>query len=629
MAGIYDSTQVPRSFVDSAAVYIYVVDYHTDEILMANEYYARNFGVARERMEGSRCWEFVMGQGEGRCPFCPRSFETGADGSPDLAPHSNEAYNPTLGIYGNITAQVVEWTDGRLAHIITVTDESNERLLREDLMQLAYYDRQMGIPNHMKLESDLKERPGGNYCIIAFDYISLRYINDAYGRASGDALLKNVIGWIKSFDIVGFEVYRVEGDQFCILLDNADMMSAAGLADRIFDRFQEPWAVGLPGDDAFVTTRVAVCVIDGRTGFESPAQILSIIERTLHISKESGTVSVYDQEMDRILKKDIALEISLKNSVTDNMRGFEVFFQPIVDPRKGMWQGVEALARWTSPEFGRVPPLVFIKMAEQTGLINTIGQWVLDTAIGICAGLKLHEVEDFFLDVNLSPLQMSDERLVSNVLLSLQKHKCPGCSLALEITESEEVDDGGYSQTMLERLRALDVKIALDDFGTGYSNFNNLKFMPVGILKTEKQFIDDIVVDDYQQFLSYVLVELAHAADMKLIAEGVETPEQMRELMKNGADYFQGYLFAKPLSSSDLGEYAHKFREVDPMFETAHKRLADDSRNASFRSFRSFAAGGAALREGESQGGPQDAFSGVEKAADALFYADAITSEDV
>jgi predicted signal transduction protein with EAL and GGDEF domain len=178
---------------------------------------------------------------------------------------------------------------------------------------------------------------------------------------------------------------------------------------------------------------------------------------------------------------------------------------------------------------------------------------------------------------------------------------------------------------MLERLRALDIKIALDDFGTGYSKFNNLKFMPVGILKTEKQFIDDIVVDEYQQFLSYVLVELAHAADMKLIAEGVETPEQMRELMKNGADYFQGYLFAKPLSSNDLGEYVRKFTEKDPMFELAHRQIADDSRNTSLRSFGS---GGAALRSSESQGGPQDAFSGAEEATGARFYS-TIMSEDI
>jgi EAL domain-containing protein (putative c-di-GMP-specific phosphodiesterase class I) len=281
--------------------------------------------------------------------------------------------------------------------------------------------------------------------------------------------------------------------------------------------------------------------------------------------------------MDRILKKDLELEISLKNSVANGMNGFEVFFQPIVDPAKGMWQGLEALARWTSPEFGRVPPLVFIKMAEQAGLINSIGQWVLDTAIGVCAGLKLHEVEGFFLDVNLSPPQMSDERLVSNVLMSLQRHGFPGRNLAFEATGREEAEGSGYSRTILERLRALDIMIAIDDFGTGYSNFNKLKFTPVDILKTEKQFIDDIVEDEYQQFLLSVLVKLAHAAGMKLTAEGVETPEQMMELIKNGADYFQGYLFARPLSASDLGEHIHRFSERDPIFELARQRMGEQN----------------------------------------------------
>jgi PAS domain S-box-containing protein len=574
-----DSEAALRSFVDSAAVYIYVVDSGTDEILMVNEYYARNLGVARDRMEGTRCWEFVMGPDEGRCPFCPRQLETGADGRPDPNPHSGEGYNPTLGIYGRATAQAIDWVDGRKAHIITVTDESNEKMLREELLRLAYFDRHMGIPNAARLEKDLSDRPAGNYCVIAFDYISLRYINDAYGRASGDALLMTVVEWIRHFDISGFEVYRMDGDQFCILLDNADMMSASGLADRVFERFQEPWQVSAPGDDGgtFITAHVSLCVIDGRTGFDSPLQLFSIIDRTLHISRESGTVAVYDAEMDRILKKDLALEKSLKDSVAAGMAGFEVFFQPIVDPRKGLWQGVEALARWKSPEFGRVPPLVFIRMAEQLGLINTIGQWILDRAIAVCAGLRLHELDDFFLDVNLSPLQMSDESLVARVLTTLQKYGFPGCNLALEITESEEVDDGGYSQTIVERLRTLDIKIALDDFGTGYSNFNNLKSLPVGILKTEKQFIDDIVVDSYQQFLSRVLVELAHAADMKLIAEGVETPEQMTELMRNGADYLQGYLFSKPLNAEELTSHREKFFEPDPIFEQARQRIAEDT----------------------------------------------------
>ncbi|MDR1027927.1 MAG: GGDEF domain-containing protein [Clostridiales Family XIII bacterium] len=569
-----ESAEALRKFVDSAAVYIYVVDYKTDEILMVNNFYAGTLGVARERMEGHRCWEFVMGSDEGPCPFCPRDMDLDGNGVLDPAPQTTEAYDPTLGIWGRWTGQAIEWVDGRQAHIITITDVSNEKLLREELSRLAYYDKYMNLPNRTKLEKDLADRPGGNYCIIAFDYISLRYINDAYGRNAGDALMKSVIEWIRSFNLRDFEIYRVDGDEFCLLFDHADMMSAGGLADRICERFQEPWEIRPENEDTFITCKISVCVIDGRTGFESPEAILSIIERTLRISKETGMVSVYNREMDMILKRDLQLEISLKNCVTDDMKGFEVHFQPIVDPKRGMWLGVEALCRWKSPEFGRIPPLVFIRMAEQIGLINTIGYWVLNRAIAVCARLKLHETEDFFLDVNLSPAQMSDETLVSKVLMALQRYGFPGRSLALEVTESEEVDKGDYSRTTIEKLQALEIKMALDDFGTGYSNFNNLKSLPVGILKTEKQFIDDIVVDEYQQYLSYLLAELAHAAEMKLIAEGVETKEQMKKLMQNGADYYQGYLFAKPLTEWELEEQIDKFRTVDPIFDEAKRELA-------------------------------------------------------
>jgi diguanylate cyclase (GGDEF)-like protein len=571
-----ESAEALRKFVDSAAVHIYVVDYKTDEILMVNNFYAGTLGVARERMEGRRCWEFVTGFDGGPCPFCPRDMDLDGNGVLDPNPRTTEAYNPTLGIWGRWTGQVIEWVDGRQAHIITVIDVSNEKLLREELSRLAYYDKYLNLPNRTKLEKDLEERASGNYCIIAFDYISLRYINDAYGRNAGDALMKAVIDWLRSFNLQNFEIYRVDGDEFCLLFDHADMMSACGLADRLYERFKDPWEVRPGNDETFISCKVSVCVVDGRTGFKNPETLLSIIERTLQISKESGNVSVYNQEMDMILKRDFQLEVSLKNCVLNGMQGFDVYFQPIVDPKRGMWLGVEALCRWESPEFGRIPPLIFIRMAEQIGLIGTIGYWVLSKAISVCARLKLHETEDFFLDVNLSPAQMSDESLVSKVLMALQQSGFPGSSLALEVTESEEIDKGGYAGTTIERLQALEIKMALDDFGTGYSNFNNLKSLPVGILKTEKQFIDDIVVDKYQQYLSYLLAELAHAAEMKLIAEGVETKEQMKKLMKNGADYYQGYLFAKPLTERELEENKEKFKTVDPIFDEARKELAQN-----------------------------------------------------
>ena len=571
-----ESAEALRIFVDSTAVYTYVVDYETDEILMVNNHYAKNLGVPVSAMEGRRCWEYVQGDDGERCPLCPRDYDLDGNGAIDPGPFTVESFNPTLGIWAKVTGQSITWIDGRQAHIITAVDISEEKLLREELSHLAYYDKRMGIPSRAKLEKDLTERPGGNYCLIAFDYISLRHINDAYGRTLVNVLLDTVVRWIKSFELHNCEIYRIDSDEFCLLLDNADMISASGLADRIEERFNDPWEINIGGEITTISCRVALCVVDGRLGFRSAEDVLSIVARTLDISKESQGVAVYDINLDAILKRDHALEISLKNSVQNDMEGFDVYFQPIVDPNSEKWVGLEALCRWDSNEFGRIPPLVFIHIAEQIGVINKIGYWVLDTAIDVCSRLGLGRLDGFFLDVNLSPSQMNDETLINKVLMSLQKHQFPAHCLSLEVTESQSLETSGYYHTTIERLKSLDIKVTLDDFGTGYSNFNNLVNLPVRILKTEKQFIDNIVIDDYQKFLTKVLVELAHAADMELISEGVETYEQMKELLRNGADYFQGYLFAKPLSIEELEKYVYKFNEPDEIFSRAKKELAEE-----------------------------------------------------
>jgi PAS domain S-box-containing protein len=570
-----ESADALRVFVDSAAVYTYVVDYETDEILMVNKYYTEHLGVPAELMEGRKCWEFVSGEDAGRCEFCPRDFDLDGNGSFDPGPFTVESFNPTLGIWGKWTGQEIPWIDGRVAHIMTVVDISEEKMLREELSRLAYYDRHMGIPNRAKIEKDISERLHGNFCLIAFNYISLRYINDAYGRPVVNALFDAVIKWISSFDLQHFEVYRIDSDEFCILLDNADMMSASGLADRIHERFQEPWEISIEGETTTITCRIAICVIDGRLGFKDAEEILAVIDRTLDIAKETNAVTVYDKNLNETLKRDFELEISLKNCVQNGMIGFEVYYQPIVDPKRERWLGVEALCRWTSPEFGRIPPLVFIHIAEQIGVINKLGYWVLDTAIGTCAGLGLHKIEGFFVDVNLSPSQMSDETLINKVLMSLQEHKFPAHCLSLEVSESQDLDASGYSHTTIERLTSLDIKVALDDFGTGYSNFNNLRNLPVRILKTEKHFIDNIATDDYQKFLTKVLVDLAHEANMSLISEGVETVEQMKELIINKTDLLQGYLFAKPLTKEELAASLHKFSEPDELFAKVKEEIAE------------------------------------------------------
>jgi PAS domain S-box-containing protein len=559
-------TEALQAYADFAPVFIYVVDDATDELLLVNRYYANTLGVPAERMVGRRCWEFVMGPDGAPCRECPRRAEV--DSEETFAPKARtvDAFNPTLGLWVRCHAQEITWTDGRPAHMITAIDTSNEKLLAQELSRLAYYDRDLHIPNRIMLERDLARRPAGNYCIIAYDVISMRYLNDAYGRDAVDLLLQHVIAWIRSFNLQNFEIYRVDGDCFALLFDDADMMSASGLADRIFERFSEPWVVNMQGEEVGISCRVSLCVLDGKMGGGSPASVITFLERTLTVSKETGAVAVFDEKLDEIFRREMALEMNLKNCISSNMQGFDVFYQPIVSPQTGTWVGLEALCRWDSPQFGQISPMVFIRMAEQIGLVHSIGYWVLNEALRVCAGLGLHEREGFFLDINLSPSQMSDESLVSRVLAALQQYQFPGANLVLEITESPEVEETELTDDIIEKLRALEIRLALDDFGTAYSNFNNLRRMPVSFLKTEKRFIDDIVEDTYQQQLSGLLIQLAHKAGMTLIAEGVEREDQLREVVKNGADLVQGQLFAAPMRREDLQANMRNFIEPNPLF---------------------------------------------------------------
>ena len=578
-----ESADALRMFVDSAAVYAYVADYETDELLMVNNYYTGNLGVSGQWMEGHKCWEFVNGEDGGRCPFCPRgknALSEGKAGPGNYTNYTTEVFNPTLGIWGRLSCQEITWVDGRQAHIVTVIDISEEKLLREELSHIAYYDKNLGLPNRAKFEKDLSGRRGNNFCIIAYDYISLRRLNDAYGRLLVNALLETAINWIKAFDLQQCEIYRVDSDEFFVLIDNADMISASGLAGLLEERFREPWEISIDGGQAAILCNIAICVVDGRLGFENPNELFSLVDRTLNIAKETKKVSVYDKSLDTAVKRELALEVSLKKSVHADMAGFSVCFQPIADPNLEKWIGLEALCRWTSPEFGPVSPRVFIHAAEQIGVINKIGYWVLDTAIGICSRLGLNGVDGFFLDVNLSPSQMSDELFIGKALQSLRKHAFPARCLTLEVTESQDLESSGYQKTVIDRLKSMDINIALDDFGTGYSNFNNLRNLPVDTLKIEKQFTEGIATDDYQKFLAKILIDLAHAAGMDLIAEGVESAGQMKELIKSGADFLQGYLFAKPLTVTELEGLLHKFRERDEMLTLVKQEILKEKRDA-------------------------------------------------
>lgn len=565
---VRSSAEMMRTFIDSSDVYIYVTDYETGDILMVNRPYAQLFGMEPEELVGRKCWEMGGESKGGFCDFCPRKKLLDAEGRP-LPAYRWERLQTVYSRWLRLTNQAIHWPGGRMAHLVTFQDVTEEHKMQDELSRLAYYDPVLRLPNLLKLRQDLAEEkdPAGQV-LVCFDISRLRNINEAFGRETGDALLSAVVKWVAQQNFGEKTFYRLMGDEFCLSFKRAGHNRASNVAMAIQARFAEMWNLEANDRRVQVLSGVAVAVVSILRDTKTD-DILALIERTLSAARESGGLAVYNEDMDRHAKEHLRLEMALKQCVRNDMQGFDVHYQAIVDPAAGTWKGLEALCRWDCPGVGPVSPLVFIKEAEQLGLIRKLGVWVLERAIKTCKELKLDAVEGFFVSVNLSITQLLDRHLVDNVLALLDKYDFPGENLVLEVTESTELLYTGRVRDACDQLRFHKVRFSLDDFGTGYSSFNNLKSLPVSHLKTERSFIEGIEEDQFMQYLYYTLTELAHAADMQLITEGVETREQMLVMLKNGVDHLQGYYFSKPLPVAGLQAELHHFTQVDHAFYAA------------------------------------------------------------
>ncbi len=316
----------------------------------------------------------------------------------------------------------------------------------------------------------------------------------------------------------------------------------------------------MSGENFPVYCGISLCVLDAKTDLGEDDTLTGLIERGLDRSKSEGKIVTYDHKIDEEFKQHLKLEVSLRECIKQGMKGFDVYYQPIVCAKSGRWRGLEALCRWNSPDFGPVPPLVFIHEAEQMGLIGPLGNWVLETAIGQCKYWGLDAIDGFLLEVNFSPLQMADRALADNVLQLLHQYDYPGSRLCIEITESRELNFSEHVIASIKNLLQHNIDVALDDFGTGYSSFQNLKNVLVSMLKTERQFVADIEQNDYLKNLFHTMVNLAHAASMELVAEGIETKSQLDLILETGADYIQGYYYSQPLPSSEMAKLIDKFK---------------------------------------------------------------------
>ncbi|MBI2290741.1 MAG: GGDEF domain-containing response regulator [Betaproteobacteria bacterium] len=423
------------------------------------------------------------------------------------------------------------------------------------IYRLAYHDELTGLPKRNlfceKVGEVLSERSlsGAAAAMYFIDLDRLMRINNTYGYAMGDALIRQVAQRLK--DCVGETgiLARVGGDKFAVFKGSiADSREMQTFADHVMESFTVPFAIDNLEFD--VTLSMGICVYpdDG----EDVSTLLVNAESAMALAKKlwRNNYKYYVKEMGEASSRRLVLETSLRRAVE---RGeLRVQYQPIVDVRTGNFTGAEALVRWNHPQFGLLAPDQFIPLADETGLIIEIGEWVLHQA---CMQMKSWHDMGFYplsISVNVSAVQLGQPQLLNHVAGVLRNTGLDPACLELEITESVLMQDAEATINMLRALKEMGIKISVDDFGTGFSSLSYLKRFPIDILKIDKSFTRDIDMDPDNSAIVTAIAVLARSLNLSVLAEGVESQQQLDFLRGQKCDRVQGYLFSRPLNPEVL-----------------------------------------------------------------------------
>jgi len=444
---------------------------------------------------------------------------------------------------------------GRIVSILSFVQDVSSRIQAEERLQyLATRDALTGLPNRVLLQERLTQaiaqarRSGRRVGVVFIDLDRFKNVNDTLGHRIGDELLKRVTAALSHALREADLLARLGGDEFMVIVEDFDDPAVLNrIAQKLQDAVSQPFEI--EEHDIYVTSSIGISVYpdDG----DAPEELLKHADVAMYRSKELGrnTYQFFDADLAERRLKQHTLEAALRNAVKDH--ALRLHYQPVVRIADKAIVGAEALLRWHDEEHGDVPPQVFIPLAEESGLIHSLGEWVLRTAAEQCvawrkAGLALN------VSVNLSGRQFYREDLAQRISQIVREAQCDPSWIELEVTESSLLHDLDAIRRVLTQLREEGFGVAIDDFGTGYSSLSHLKHFPIDTLKIDISFISDIETDPGDAAITEAIIALARGLGLRVVAEGVDAREQLEFLSSRGCHCFQGFLLSEPLPADKL-----------------------------------------------------------------------------
>lgn len=453
-----------------------------------------------------------------------------------------------------------DWIIVGIVHDITRRKESDQRLLK-----MAHYDSLTGLPNrdlfYTSLQMGLTQAAVSRWklAVMTVNLDGFKNINETWGHVLGDQTLlevsKRLARCLNASDTLG----RVDGDEFALIL-----MIREGQADthQILERIRTTLRTPFQIEDQRVVMTASIGVALFPEDGEDARELVRHAYTAMNNAKKKGVdgYRFYTAQMNTEVSERLDLENALREAV--QQRAFEIAYQPKVSLEDGSICGLEALLRWPRPDQPRISPAVFVPVLESLALISEVGSWMIDS---VCAQIALWQrsgLGSFQVAVNVSGQQIEGSGLIADIGKALERHKVDPKWLEVELTESSLMENTSHTITTLQTLKNMGVRISIDDFGTGYSSLAYLRRFPIDKLKIDIAFIREVTSNPQDAAIARAIIELAHSLDLKVIAEGVETPEQRAFLTENHCDQIQGYLVSKPLPLDELEFYLRSSQGV-------------------------------------------------------------------